>query len=599
MIQLLFGIHCHQPVGNFDRVIAREVERAYAPFLEVVEDFPDFHFSAHYSGWLLRWIADHRPEVVERLARLVARGQVELLTGGFYEPVLAAIPRPDRRAQIERHQAFLEERFGVRARGLWLTERVWEPELVSDLEACGIEYVTVDDYHFQSAGFDRRELSGCFLTEDAGSRVAVFPIDMVLRYLTPFHPPEEAVAYLLEAHERWGWEAATIADDGEKYGTWPGTHDLVYGERWLARFLELVCREPGIRAATFSEHRATHPPRGLCYLPNTSYFEMGEWSLPAEQAVRLHHLVAEQEAAGRLEAVKPLLAGGIWKGFFVKYPEANRMHKRAIALSRRIAALGEGAPAEAAEALYTAQANDAYWHGVFGGLYLPHLRHTVWRHLNRCEALLPPAPERELRDEDGDGREELHLRSDRLHCTVDAAAGGVVVELSDLESGVNFGATLARRFEHYHATAAKGAEMEGEGAETIHHTAGRSLARARSEIVYDLDPPAIGRLRHLAPGEPLAPRVVAGGHPPPRQRPAEARIDPEGRVALALPPRLEVEVEPRLAGGRLRLHYRVAAEGGLPAGRLGVEVCLALPGCDSPATHYRWPGEAEIAGGLG
>lgn len=608
-IHLLFGIHCHQPVGNFDSVLERETQRAYAPFLEVAESFPDFHFSVHYSGWLLAWIADHYPEVVDRLARMVARGQVEVMTGGFFEPILSAIPRADRASQIERHQAFLEAHLGTRARGLWLTERVWEPELVSDLARAEIDYVTVDDYHFQAAGFDRAQLTGCFLTEDAGSRVAVFPIDMQLRYLTPFQPPEATLEYLLAARERWGWSSATIADDGEKYGTWPGTHALAYGERWLARFLEQVVACSEIRASTFSEYRADHDPQGLAYLPNTSYFEMGEWSLPATQAVQMGHLVAEEERRGRLDEIKPFLTGGIWKGFLVKYPEANRMHKRALALSRRIEALGPEVGDAALAELHAAQANDAYWHGVFGGLYLPHLRHTVWRHLNRCEALLPPLPARELRDEDSDGRAELHLSSATLHATVDLAGGGVVSELSDRTGGTNFGATLPRRFEHYHLRAAttEGEAATGEDAEeggsaqTIHDTAGSAINGARDKMVYDLLPPAIGRLVYLAPGEPVAPRVAPGGHPPASPPPTVAATYDDGHIRHPVAPGMAATVEVTLAEDRplLRLAYRLDAEGGLPPGRVAIELCLALPGCDSPATYYAWPDDPTPAGGLG
>ncbi|NCO58632.1 MAG: 4-alpha-glucanotransferase [Nitrospirae bacterium CG18_big_fil_WC_8_21_14_2_50_70_55] len=612
-IHLLFGIHCHQPVGNFDSVLEREVGRAYAPFLEVAEAFPDFHFSAHYSGWLLAWIGDHYPAVLDRLARLVARGQVEVMTGGFYEPILSAIPRPDRASQIERHQAFLESHVGVRARGLWLTERVWEPELVSDLARANIDYVTVDDYHFQAAGFDRAQLTGCFLTEDSGSRVAVFPIDMQLRYLTPFHPPEAAIDYLLAARKRWGWSSATIADDGEKYGTWPGTHALAYKERWLARFMEQVGACPEIRASTFSEYRATHDPQGLAYLPNTSYFEMSEWSLPAIQAAQMVRLVTEEERRGRLDAVKPFLSGGIWKGFLVKYPESNRMHKRGLTLSQRIEALGPQVDDGAVAELHAAQANDAYWHGVFGGLYLPHLRHTVWRHLNQCEALLPPLPARELRDEDSDGHAELHLNSTTLHATVDLAGGGVVSELSDRESATNFGATLPRRFEHYHLApdaeasapppeaATAGSDGERSVVRTIHDNGGTAMAQARTEMVYDLFPPAIGRLVYLAPGEPVTPRVAPGGHPP-AAPPATVAATYDGNlIHHPLAPSMEAAVAIELDDHRARLllTYHLHAGGGLPPGRVAVEICLALPGCDSPATYYAWPGDPAPAGGLG
>jgi hypothetical protein len=604
-IRLLFGIHCHQPVGNFDHVLETEFQRAYAPFLLVADEFPDFHFACHYSGWLLEWIANHHPNFIDHLGRMVARGQVELMAGGFYEPVLSAIPRRDRRGQIEMHQAFLQEKLGARARGAWLTERVWEPELVSDLVACGIDYVTVDDYHFQCAGFDREQLTGYFFTEDAGTRIGVFPIDMELRYLTPFHPTEKAIDYLMERRAEYRWPAVTIADDGEKYGTWPGTHKLVYKEGWLRQFMAAICEHELILPITFSEYRATHHSQGLVYLPNASYFEMSEWSLPAAKAVGLTRLVEEEKRRGDLDAVKPFISGGIWKGFLVKYPESNRMHKRAIALSARLdGATGEAAD-EARRHLYAGQANDAYWHGVFGGLYLPHLRHTIWHHLNRAEACLGSVAPFDEWDEDADGFDELHLTNGHLHATVNLAAGGVLSELSDLASGINFGATIARRFEHYHVTAPeksseKDEKQNPEAVQTIHDIAGRAMEKARGELVYDVAPPLSGRVRLLASDEANTPRVIPGGEPTANHVPQPPARRDDGLVVADLEGGLTSESRYELLGGRAALRLSVRLRGAPPKGidRAGIELYFAMPGCDSPATHVIWAGADDESHGL-
>src|SRR3977135_936063 len=43
--------------------------------------------------------------------------------------------------------------------------------------------------------------------------------------------------------------------------------------------------------------------------------------------------------------------------------------------------------AKATTHLLRAQCNDAYWHGIFGGLYAPHLRTALWRELIQAETL--------------------------------------------------------------------------------------------------------------------------------------------------------------------------------------------------------------------
>src|SRR6266550_3498742 len=150
-----------------------------------------------------------------------ARHRVELLLAGFDEPILAALPRPDRLEQIGRMREYLKRRFGVDASGLWLTERVWQPELAGDLAEAGVEYALVDDRHFLASGFRHDELHRPHHTESDGQRVGLLAIDERLRYLIPFRPPEETAAYLKQLRAQ-GHGLAVLADDGEKFGGWPG-----------------------------------------------------------------------------------------------------------------------------------------------------------------------------------------------------------------------------------------------------------------------------------------------------------------------------------------------------------------------------------------
>ena len=133
----------------------------------------------------------------------------------------------------------IRRRFGVDARGLWLTERVWEPELAADLADAGVRYALVDDRHFLVSGFASEQLHAPFWTESDGKRVALFPIDERLRYLIPFRPPEETADYLRELRGA-GHRLAVLADDGEKFGGWPGTKEWVYERGWLERFTATI-----------------------------------------------------------------------------------------------------------------------------------------------------------------------------------------------------------------------------------------------------------------------------------------------------------------------------------------------------------------------
>src|SRR5574341_881500 len=169
------------------------------------------------------------------------------------------LPDRDKVGQIQALTEFLRSSFGVSPRGMWLAERVWEPQLPKVLRDAGVEFVLLDDSHFAQAGLDPETLGGYYLTEEQGATLAVFPISQRLRYLVPFADPEETVRYL---QGRRGAGAVTLVDDGEKFGLWPGTHQLVYGARWLRRFLEVLRAVPRLRPSTFSRYLAGSRPRG-------------------------------------------------------------------------------------------------------------------------------------------------------------------------------------------------------------------------------------------------------------------------------------------------------------------------------------------------
>ena len=152
IFDLVLLIHAHQPVGNFDDVLERTYEHSYLPFVDCLARHPHVRMGLHYSGPLLEWIVEHHPEYLDRLRELAMRGQVEMVGGGFYEPILITIPPEDQEQQIRRFADFIERHFGKRPGGAWLAERVWEPQLPAVLAEADVEYTLVDDSHFLTAG---------------------------------------------------------------------------------------------------------------------------------------------------------------------------------------------------------------------------------------------------------------------------------------------------------------------------------------------------------------------------------------------------------------------------------------------------------------
>jgi len=472
---LVLLLHAHQPVGNFDDVYERAYAKCYLPFLDPLERHPRIHAGLHFSGPLWEWIAARHEEYFARLAVLVGRGQVELVGGGFYEPILISIPPADRAEQIARMERFLEGRFGKRPEGAWLTERVWEPELAGTLGRAGVGYTLVDDNHFLLGGFDAEQLFGYYRVEDLDASVDVFPGLENLRYAIPFRPVEETIEFLRQSAGRHPGGMAAMGDDLEKFGIWPGTYEHCYTNGWLERLFEaLEANADWLAVLAPGEYRRNHAPLGRAVLPTAAYSEMMEWALPNRARVRVQELA--REFADRPEILRSLRRG-VWRNFLVKYPEADLLSRKMQFVSRRIAERGRtrrrGAPGDLDQArthVLRAQCNDAYWHGIFGGLYSPHLRDAIWRELVAAERAIDgerPAAGARPEGLGGAGRGEAYFTAGSYSALVDSADGATLALLDFRLGNLALLNTIARRPEAYHSRLAS-ASQGGDGVASIH-----------------------------------------------------------------------------------------------------------------------------------
>jgi len=463
LIYFCFGIHNHQPVGNFDHVIEHAYKQCYLPFVRLLAEFPDIKVSLHNTGILWDWIEKSRPEYFRYVKNLLNAGRLELLSGGFYEPILPAIFNSHKKGQIDMLTDYLKKRFSVKARGMWLAERVWEPQLAGALHDCGMEYTILDDTHFRWAGLTEDQLDGYFITEEQHKKLALFPISKLLRYAVPFKNVDKVMDILKQMAERSPGKLAIYADDGEKFGVWPDTYKLCYEKRWLADFFEQVSKNSDwLKMKFFSEAIDVFEPNGRIYLPTASYAEMGQWSLPPDGFNHYEQIEKHLKKNDLWESRGYLVRGGFWRNFLSKYPESNNMHKKMYHVAAKIDQLEKSAAAkkkklaEARDLLFQGQCNCPYWHGVFGGLYLNHLRYATYNRLIRAEAIaeslgtLPKTGKLELTDFDDDGQTEILAQTSHLNAYFSPRHGGSMFELDLKNKGFNLLDTLTRRKEGYH-----------------------------------------------------------------------------------------------------------------------------------------------------
>ncbi|HEX8026428.1 MAG TPA: alpha-amylase/4-alpha-glucanotransferase domain-containing protein [Candidatus Limnocylindrales bacterium] len=416
-ISLALTLHNHQPVGNFGWVFAEVYDKAYEPMVTALERHPTIRLGLHYTGPLLEWLEVERPELIARIRALAAREQVEILGGGLYEPILAALPERDRNTQLTRMRLRVEGLFGVRPRGAWLAERVWEPDVPTAMTHGGYDWTILDDEHFRRAG----------IADDQGHALRVFGTEQGLRYRIPFRDVDEVIAHLREHATEAGDRVGTMGDDGEKFGAWPDTFDHCWGRgRWVERFFEAIeANASWLSTVRPSDWLAAHEPIGRAAIPPSSYAEMNQWS------------------------------GGFWRNFQVKYREVNDLQKQMLRASGKVDALDVGQPSmDARDHLERGQSNDVYWHGLFGGIYIPHMRAATLGELIAAEDIAdrelawPGRPE--LLDLDLDGRPDIRMANEGEVVTIDLDEGAGIGAWDLRAARHPLGAVLRRRPEAYH-----------------------------------------------------------------------------------------------------------------------------------------------------
>ncbi|MFW9942856.1 MAG: alpha-amylase/4-alpha-glucanotransferase domain-containing protein [Candidatus Thorarchaeota archaeon] len=487
IIHLPIVFHFHQPVDQFNFIYEDVYEKSYEPLIDHIFKFPDVKFTLHFSGNLLEWLIDNKPEFIEKLKTMAKRGQIEIIGGGFYEPMFAIIPYRDKIAQMKKLSDLIKTEFELDVKGAWLSERVWEPDYPSFLNDVGLKYVIVDDNHFRSTGITEEETLYSYVTEDEGKTLRIFPINEELRYLTPWKPTYMSIDYLKKMANEEGDRIALLISDAEKMGVWGTTHQICYvegqghedgdeGKPFIPAFFEQVASNEWIKSLTLTEYMDKFPAKSLIYLPTASYDKMEEWVLPTYIRKNFKRIRKNLKEDTTKSEIYQFLKGGFWRYFLVKYPESNTMHKKMLYVREKLINAEENLlnvqddniisiilykVNDAWDEIYKAQCNDCYWHGLFGGVYLQFLRFSVYTHLINAEklidtinAIINPDLTSYIYitpfDFSKDSKTEYVIESDIYNLYIDPNDGGTLFELDYKPKSYNLLNTLTRWPEAYH-----------------------------------------------------------------------------------------------------------------------------------------------------
>jgi alpha-amylase len=431
---------------------------------------------------------------------MVKRGQVEIISGGYYEPILPIISHEDRVGQISLMNEFIEKEFAMSAKGIWTAERVWEPYLAKIFNNCNLKYTFLDDTHFRFSGLRQDEFFGYYTTEEEGSPIAVFPISKTLRYKIPFSQAHEAISVLESFRREDSDVLVTLFDDGEKFGLWPQTFDWVYNQEWLKKFLSRLESNINIETITPQQAATRFKTNAIVYLPTASYEEMGEWVLKAQDFFVYDELKNFLKINNKFEPYRDFIRGGFFRNFYNKYSRLNYMQKRMLVLSREINSKADfKKDRKIFINLYKAQTNCSYWHGVFGGFYLGHIRSAVYENLISAENMFDEKYNRaglnfKEQDIDLDSNKEIIVKNQKIICCF-SRRGASLLEMSLRESHFNLINTVTRQEESYHKKIRQNIQSE-EAVSTIHNIVKQKDKDLDKYLIYD-QYERLGLLDHL------------------------------------------------------------------------------------------------------
>lgn len=429
-VKLIFGTTNSQPVGASDDDIEDVYQRSYKPFIRALYNAPHVRATLHYSGHLLQWLERHHAEFIDVLSELVGRKQVELLGGGFYEPIFPLIPRSDRLGQIERLTTYVRKLFGKRPRGLWVTGQIWDPMLPSLLKTSGMEYTFLSDYQFDAGGLAAHPVHEPCITEDEGKMVVVFPISSRLRSTCSEGSIDSVRAYLAEVASEEDDRVLSLLCPGENLR--PGDAEDTFDESWIRDLFALLDEESSwILAATPSRYLKKASPRMRAYFPQAAFDP---------------DCCRDASTEARADGYLP---GTSIRTLLTRYPESNLMYAKMHYIHILVNQIrGDKYRKQLArEELWRGQCHAAYWSGGgWGGIYSNRLRKHIYTSLIEAEKVTREkgifSPSIITVDFDMDGLSEFLYQGQEINAYVHKQ-GGAVFELDYLPIPWNYGDALS------------------------------------------------------------------------------------------------------------------------------------------------------------
>ena len=166
-------------------ILEKDYTLVYKPLIKFLYAHEDFPFSFSFTGRQLDFFKKHS-EFFSILRELLERKQIEVLGGGYHDPIMPLICPADRNGQIDTLSTEIRQFLGKRPRGITLHSDIWDTSLVNNINTCGIEYVLLDSSLVPKS----KQIFLPLIMTDLGKSVDIFPYYNSLNPSAEMEPSE-------------------------------------------------------------------------------------------------------------------------------------------------------------------------------------------------------------------------------------------------------------------------------------------------------------------------------------------------------------------------------------------------------------------------
>lgn len=426
-MKVLAGFYSQLPSGTGALVFERVLSCVLKPLLTFLYNHPTAKIHLHLTAAEMEWLECNHPEVNMLITDLVKKNQLELLTGGYYQPILQLLQMKDRSAQIEKTTTYIRRRYGTRVQTLWCYDQIWNPSYISAMYLCSTNRLMISTY---DRLHDRQLRTEPFIMQETGRTVEVYPTDdfcsrLVSDYAEGLLSFNEVRGrfdeHLVQLGQAQYFAMMLNADQLCQGGSLCGHEAEQTGVWKLLSDLYDTCARQKWRMLLLNEYNEEAAPVGYDYLPAGWY---GRDSRQAKRMASFNDILVHSEELNQLY------------GRLLFIQDAVRNCKKNKDIRKRAESL-----------LEKASCGIAFITDSCGGSVQPMYRKLVYKYLNEVEQLLVSQPDFSYPiefDVDFDQHEEYLSLGKNISAMVDGK-GGALIELNYLPAGWNYADTFSGR----------------------------------------------------------------------------------------------------------------------------------------------------------